>query len=113
LGVKVKRFFRKIWLKAKTLKVLRDDYDYSPAVPGLQNGVFNGVIRHISDIDGSERDAAALFMMAQIGTMGDPYSLDEEGKEFVRRVGCKVRSDWNRLIVHDELSDTLSHIEKL
>jgi hypothetical protein len=38
-----------IGYRAKVLRVLRDDFDYKPAVPGLQSAPFNRVTRDIRE----------------------------------------------------------------
>ena len=107
------RFFDGIWLKAKTLKLLKDHYAYEPAVPGLQNGVFGGCVKHVLFVKGNEHDVAALFMISQIGIMGDPQALDEKGKAFVRRIRDQVWIDWDRLVIQDELGEMMELLDEV
>jgi hypothetical protein len=86
----LRKFISGVWLRAKTLRILKEEYGYDPAVPGFQGGVFGGCVRHVTRVGGTERDAAALFMLSQIGMMSDPRTLDEKGKNFVRDVRDKI-----------------------
>ena len=88
--------------------MLKDEYDYNPAVPGFQNEVFGGCIRHVLSVGGSERDAAALFMLSQVGMMSDPLQLDEVGQSFVRRIRDKIWTDWDQLVINHDISEMMA-----
>ena len=107
------KFFAGIWLKAKTLKLLKEHYDYEPAVPGFQNGVFNGCVKRVLSVKGSEHDVAALFMISQISIMGNPKNLDEKGQAFVRRIRDLVWVDWDRLVIQDDLSEIMELLDEI
>lgn len=107
------RLLRAIWLKAKTLRVLKEEYGYNPAVPGFQNGVFSGCIRRVLDAGGTERDAAALFLLAQIGMMTDPKRLDDAGKAFVCAIRDRIWLDWDRLIIQDDIEEVMIYLDEI
>ena len=107
------KFCGGIWLKAKTLKLLKDHYDYEPAVPGIQNAMFSGCVKRVLAVKGSEHDAAALFMISQLGIMGNPQNLDEKGQAFVRRIRDMVWVDWDRLVIQDDLSEMMGLLDEV
>jgi hypothetical protein len=76
--------FKGIWLKAKTLQVLKQFYFYDPAVPGIQNGPFSASVRYALKNGGNEFDAAALFMAGQCEMLCKSPELDDDGRAFVR-----------------------------
>ncbi len=51
-----------MWFRAKTLRVLRDDCRYDPAVPGKQSEPFNLATKLARDLKGNEYDAAVMFL---------------------------------------------------
>lgn len=106
-------FAKAIWLKAKTLRVLKEEYGYNPAVPGIQTAMFNGCIRHVLSAGGAERDAAALFLITQVGMMSDPKNLDDRAKDFVRGVRDQIWLDWDRLVIQDDLEEMMDYLEEL
>lgn len=73
-----------IWHRTKVLQVLKDHFQYKPAVPGWQSDIFNNVTRYnIRKQNGNEYDGAIAFMLVQINSlMGD----DPEAKAFIREV---------------------------
>ena len=107
------KFIGGIWLKAKTLKLLKDHYDYEPAVPGFHNGVFGGCVNRGLSVRRNEYDAAALFVVSQIGIMGNPQVLDEKGKAFVRRIRDQAWIDWDRLVIQDELGEMMELLDEV
>jgi hypothetical protein len=75
-----------IWYRAKVLRVLRDDFDYKPAVPGLQSVSFNAVTRHIRKQGGNEYDGAIGFMLVQCNALMTMSGDDAEAQAFVVRI---------------------------
>ena len=102
-----------IWLRAKSLKLLKDHYEYEPAVPGFQTGVFGGCVKHVLSVEGSEHDVAALFMISQVGIMGNPNNLDAAGQAFVRRIKDAVWNDWDQLVIQEELREMMGLLDKV
>ena len=104
---------RSVWLKAKTLNVLKNVYGYDPAVPGFQTAVFNGCIKHVVNSRGNERDAAALFLITQIGMMSDPNNFDDKGKAFVRGVRDHIWSDWDNFVIQDDIEEMMNYLDEV
>jgi hypothetical protein len=75
-----------IGYRAKVLRVLRDDFDYKPAVPGLQSVPFNRVTRDIREQGGNEYDAAIGFMAVQCDILLTKRGDDAEVQAFVARI---------------------------
>lgn len=75
-----------IWYRSKALRVLRDQYDYNPAVPGSQAAVFNACIKQVRTNVGNEYDAAIAFMLIQMDALvGKSDSNDRFIDMVVRR----------------------------
>ena len=92
---------------------MKDGYGYDPAVPGLQGAVFGGCVRYVVSVGGNEHDAAALFMISQIGMMPDPRTLDETGKEFVRRIRDQIWIEWDRLVIWNDLAEMMELLDQV
>jgi hypothetical protein len=73
--------FGTIWYRSKVLRVLQDEFDYKPAIPGWQKETLNGVTRHIKARGGNEYDGAIAFMLVTITAMS---GADGEARAFMR-----------------------------
>ena len=104
---------KEVWLKAKTLSVLKGDYAYEPAVPGFQNDVFSGVISFVIENKGNEYDAAAIFMLSQIGLMDEPKNLDHSAKTFVRRIRDVIITNKPQSNLFSEISEIVHELNDL
>lgn len=96
--------FGLIWFRAKVLQVLRIDFNYEPAVPGVQTKVFNTVTKEVRKSKGNEFDAAVAFMVIQADAIKD--SEDPEVIEWTRLVASNVNNILPRCtVVTDYLDD--------
>ena len=55
--------------RSKVLRVLDQEFNYKPAVPGQQAQVFNAITKQIKERNGNEYDGAIAFMMIQIDSL--------------------------------------------
>jgi hypothetical protein len=48
--------------KYKVLKLLAEEFDFVPQIPGVHTSFFNAVCKKVKEVDGNHYDAASLFM---------------------------------------------------
>ena len=103
--------FGGIWLKAKTLRVLKDDYGYEPAVPGRQNSTFAATVKFAQTLKANEYDAAAFFMLSQIEMLARSPVLDDKGRAFIRRHCDTTRALMDRMKLREKVTELLGKLE--
>lgn len=59
-------WFKIVWFRTKTLRVLKDEFNYEPNLTGVQKDPFNLVTRTTITNGGNEYDAAIAFIISQI-----------------------------------------------
>lgn len=74
------RWFKLVWFRTKTLKVITEDLQYKPAVPGFQTTAFKSVTRAARANRWNECDAAIAFMLVQLGAL--PRPLEDDSQRF-------------------------------
>ena len=78
---------RLIWYRTKVLRVLKEEFDYYPAIPGFQMEVFNACTRQVRSNGGNEYDAAIAFMMIQISAL---MGNSDSNRAFTNRVVARA-----------------------
>jgi hypothetical protein len=58
--------FEIISFRSKTLDVIIREFNYNPAIPGVQSASFEHATKIIKDQGGNEYEAAVAFMLEQV-----------------------------------------------
>lgn len=77
--------FHDIELSGRTLRVLEEDYAYTPSSPPAYLSLFHNALRAVAEHEGNEHDAAAMFMASLCEMICHSTRLDPATRRFVRR----------------------------
>ncbi len=94
--------FKYIWLKAKTLRVLKDDFQYEPS--RFQFSTLNATCKQALQNNVNEYDAAIMFIFVQINSL----DKDKDTKAFIERHFLNIHKIIARNLISSNIQDVFS-----